>query len=991
MASLSTTTLNDLRAAATAGNAAAYYNILIQNNVAYGSLALGAATNGNSGNYWADFGGRFANNFLEQRYKERTGLDLTSAQQQQVRENLIRADLALRESGEVTAAGIKDYHHQVFADLGIPPDAWTGTFFDARSNAESWCWGCGTEELGGQGGESGIGDRAVNSMGDFFSSLFNDFSGTSAELSEFVQSVAGDNFGGGVLSKTMADMNFDATGSPAWAAVVAALTQAPVMAASGWAKIFDAVSDLFDGDSAKVSPDVGKNFTGAQNWVPRRDPLTLDLDGDGLETSGTSSTRPIYFDHDGDGIRSSTGWVLPDDGFLVLDRNGNGAIDNGRELFGDATVLASGQQAANGFAALRDLDTNGDGSIDAGDTQWSQLRVWRDANQDGISQQSELATLGEVGIKAIGVTEKLHSQILSNRNEIANLGEFTRIDGTLGTLGEVGHMADINLAEDTFYSRFTTAIPLRADVLSLPAMSGSGQVRDLQEAASIDSAAGTALRAQLAQFAAATTRAQQLALVDGLIQAWAASSNMPTSITVNRTPSWYHSWTGNIAPPADFQPSSAVTAIEQFAADYPELYAQVTALEKFNGRILLGRFVVQTSASNVDARDGTYQVSFSTEQAGLLRAAWEALRSSVYTSMAVQTRLADLDSLYRFAIDGSGELKMDLSGLSARFATQAVADPVHAIEDLADFNVAMGKSLPEWDGWELFSDLVQAAPQSAALASAMESLGMIAPGKLSYTLPVTSAGSDRVVGGSANDTINAGAGDDIVLGMAGNDVLSADAGNDRLHGGAGDDTLMGGAGNDILVGGTGNDTLYGYNSGGYTDGASGSEIYRFAKGDGVDTIVEDTYPANDNDVIELTDAGVADVRSVERSGADLVLKYGAADQITVRGYFNGARYQVEQIKFSDGAVWNGATIAAQALVKGTAGADSLTGAIYTDAVRMFGFDGNDSLTGGSYADALDGGAGDDVLMGGAGNDVLIGGTGNDTLYGYNSGGYTDGA
>lgn len=83
-------------------------------------------------------------------------------------------------------------------------------------------------------------------------------------------------------------------------------------------------------------------YTSAQRFIQRRDPLTLDLDGDGLETTGVNATNPIMFDHDGDGVSTATGWVLPDDGFLVLDRNGNGQIDNGTELFGDSTPLDTG-------------------------------------------------------------------------------------------------------------------------------------------------------------------------------------------------------------------------------------------------------------------------------------------------------------------------------------------------------------------------------------------------------------------------------------------------------------------------------------------------------------------------------------------------------------------------------------------------------------------------------------------------------------------------
>ncbi len=128
---------------------------------------------------------------------------------------------------------------------------------------------------------------------------------------------------------------------------------------------------------------VPTHFNNAQTFVPRRDPLTLDLDGDGLETVGIDPARPLLFDHDGDGVKTASGWIRPDDGFLVLDRNGNGRVDDGRELFGDATPLATGGRAADGFAALAQEDGNGDGRIDAVDARFADLRVWRDLNQDG--------------------------------------------------------------------------------------------------------------------------------------------------------------------------------------------------------------------------------------------------------------------------------------------------------------------------------------------------------------------------------------------------------------------------------------------------------------------------------------------------------------------------------------------------------------------------------------------------------------------------------
>jgi hypothetical protein len=87
------------------------------------------------------------------------------------------------------------------------------------------------------------------------------------------------------------------------------------------------------------------------------DPLTLDLDGDGLELTGPSALS-ASFDFNADGYAERAGWVRPDDGILVRDLNGNGRIDNVTEMFGGAT---------SGFAQLAALDGNQDGKVDAAD------------------------------------------------------------------------------------------------------------------------------------------------------------------------------------------------------------------------------------------------------------------------------------------------------------------------------------------------------------------------------------------------------------------------------------------------------------------------------------------------------------------------------------------------------------------------------------------------------------------------------------------------
>jgi hypothetical protein len=88
-----------------------------------------------------------------------------------------------------------------------------------------------------------------------------------------------------------------------------------------------------------------------------------------------------------------TDWPTSTTPWLALDRNGNGRIDDGGELFGSATLLPSGEPAGNGFVALRELDSNGDWRIDASDAQWSRLLVWSDVDSDRVSAADELQSV----------------------------------------------------------------------------------------------------------------------------------------------------------------------------------------------------------------------------------------------------------------------------------------------------------------------------------------------------------------------------------------------------------------------------------------------------------------------------------------------------------------------------------------------------------------------------------------------------------------------
>jgi hypothetical protein len=115
-----------------------------------------------------------------------------------------------------------------------------------------------------------------------------------------------------------------------------------------------------------------------------------------------------------------------------MDRNGNAAVDDGAELFGNATPLRDGQSATNGFEALREFDGNGDSIIDSSDAIWSALRLWRDINHDGRSEGEELSTVAASRVTAIS----LRYRRSGHRDRHGNEFKFESIIWLKGTSGQ---------------------------------------------------------------------------------------------------------------------------------------------------------------------------------------------------------------------------------------------------------------------------------------------------------------------------------------------------------------------------------------------------------------------------------------------------------------------------------------------------------------------------------------------------------------------------
>jgi hypothetical protein len=132
-------------------------------------------------------------------------------------------------------------------------------------------------------------------------------------------------------------------------------------------------------------------------------PIVLDFSGQGKLATVEPRKSNAMFDIEGSGLKNRVGWIGKNSGLLALDRNNNGQIDSGRELFGNYTITRKGERAWNGYEALAEYDTNKDGMIDKKDKIFSRLVVWMDGNGDGKTQRGELKKLAQLGVTAIGV------------------------------------------------------------------------------------------------------------------------------------------------------------------------------------------------------------------------------------------------------------------------------------------------------------------------------------------------------------------------------------------------------------------------------------------------------------------------------------------------------------------------------------------------------------------------------------------------------------
>ncbi|MDD0972982.1 calcium-binding protein [Pseudomonas fontis] len=663
-------------------------------------------------------------------------------------------------------------------------------------------------------------------------------------------------------------------------------------------------------DLTQMADDIiAKIFGAFGNAETTRSPLVLDLDGDGVET--LSKAGGIHFDHDGNGFAETTGWAGKDDGILVWDRNGNNQIDDGSELFGNHTAGSAGDAAANGFLALKALDRNNDGKVDAGDADFANLRVWVDRNSDGKLQNGELLTLAEAQVQALNVGylepgkpnangEIPGAVIDSNGNQHRQTGTFVRSDGTQGGMNDVWFDADTARTIDL------NPVAVGATIKALPDIDGFGNVRSLHQAMARDTSG--VLQALIVQFAASTDEATRKGLLTDIIYQWAGVQDVdPDSRAASKI-------YGNAIGDA----------------------RRLATLEAFLGQNYLGTWCWGERDPNPHGPAAT-----------ILLQAFDNLAGVIYSKLMLQTHLSALVDVVKIDASGTG-VNWNIDNLVTLLQQKYNENAATGGALVTELTKALGSSGAF--GKEIIGQLVgRGDPQGSGLSLLLAQLGNPLLG---------SAGSDFLFGTNNDDNL---------LGLQGNDNLYGNAGNDRLTGGAGDDNLSGGDGADTYVfnRGDGHDTINNADADAY-----GVALDTLSFGAGIspdDILLTGAY----YDLIITIKGSDDSIRVFSFFDDTSVMNYGyAIDRFT---FANGTVWNSDQIRAflnqpgaGNDTLYGGA---GADTLSGGLGNDILMGEAGND--MLFGGDGNDELWGSTGNDTLQGDRGNDILYGGYGSDTYL--------------------
>jgi len=613
-----------------------------------------------------------------------------------------------------------------------------------------------------------------------------------------------------------------------------------------------------------------------------RDPLAIDLNKDGTHTLKLDGA--LNFDIDGNGFKEATGWISPEDAFLAYDRNENGVIDDGTELFGDKTVTNTAfgytsKAAENGFEALKAFDSNNDNIIDEKDEKFDKLLLWQDKNSNAVTDEGELKTLREHNIKSIDLNyQNINST--NNGNFIRQTSKVTFNDGTTTTADDIWFSVDL---KDTIQPD----IAISNDIRALPEVHGFGNLYNLRSAMSKDSK----LAGMIKEYMSLSSDAKQEKLDDILFR-WAQVEDIDkTGRGENidaRILGAYEKITGkpflqfgNNPNPWASAAATIKNRVKQFK-DY--LYSSIELQSKYNG-LLDTRY----QYFNYDEKRLGYDFSKINRKllqlykdrkyeevatlSDLVRKAGSYKPNLLDSFNASLTKLANGDK-YFMTISSSvplynansndplrGTNGNDLIVGNSGDDTLGKGDGVDTIYDVhgndtIKFKEGISKEdirVRRVDEDQNTNDIeisIKGTSDKIIIknvyydAGRWYNNGIIENFEFADGTKATfkeleardyfkgTQGNDVISGANENDEIYGYGGDDYVYGRAGNDTIYGGDGNDGLYGQEGndvvygengDDTLGGENGDDILYGGEGNDKLYGGDGNDTLEGGAGND------------------------------------------------------------------------------------------------------------------------------------------------------------------------
>ncbi|HDR1040179.1 calcium-binding protein [Pasteurella multocida] len=529
--------------------------------------------------------------------------------------------------------------------------------------------------------------------------------------------------------------------------------------------------------------------------------------------------------------------------------------------------MSDSTRAQHGFSALKDLDSNDDGVIDKQDTKFSELKLWRDLNQNGISEENELFNLSDFAIKSLHTAYEDRYDEMAGDNVLSQLGKYEKEDGSFGV------MADINFSFNPFYSDFAEKLKLTEEQEKIINLRGIGRVRDLREAATLSAE----LNDLLQQYTIAKTREEPLALLPSILQKWAQTDNKyqsydlhlektvetdaPDAEVIRLTPNQL-----NALRNAQHDP-----AVMQRFEDNKSKISTINSLYSMNIAQLY-----YTTDEDID---------YITDKINRI---YNNLIQLAYESLLLQTRLKKyVDSVGFLYKDGV--LSRDYSYTVQLFNETFAESPSNALTDLSEYIVLL-KNPREWyEGLLLLNQYFEA----------VEKEGLIEDWKANSSTILNKLERKRIFF-SKGFSLNGDQGNDKFLSnitnnvndRTGNDIFFGSLNDDRLYGGEGDDRLYGGEGEDYLEGGVGQDIL---------EGGQGSDTYVFSKGHGQDIIEDYSFNHFDSDIIRFVDVNIPEKLWFSRRDNNLLItNLDTADTLTVNNWYLSQNYQIERIELSDG-------------------------------------------------------------------------------------------